>query len=67
MTAVLNDNRLARALELLENHFDPEIEQTFPSLEERILAQALENVELAERRLREIQELVGELALATSN
>lgn len=67
MTAVLNDNRLARALELLENHFDPEIEQTFPSLEERILAQALENVELAERRLREIQELVGELALAASN
>jgi hypothetical protein len=67
MTAVLNDNRLTRALELLENHFDPEIEQTFPSLEERILAQALENVELAERRLREIQELVGELVLATGN
>ena len=51
----------------LKGRFDPEIEQTFPSLEERILAQALENVELAERRLREIQELVGELALATSN
>lgn len=67
MTAVLNDNRLTRALELLDNRFDPEIEQTFPSLEERILAQALENVEQAERRLREIQELVGELVLATSN
>ncbi|HEV8193277.1 MAG TPA: hypothetical protein VGP82_17575 [Ktedonobacterales bacterium] len=67
MTAVLNDNRLTRALELLDNRFDPEIEQTFPSLEERILAQALENVEQAERRLREIQELVGELVLATSD
>jgi hypothetical protein len=67
MTAVLNDNRLTRALELLDNRFDPEIEQTFPSLEERILAQALENVEQAERRLREIQELVGELVLATNN
>jgi hypothetical protein len=66
MTAVLNDNRLTRALELLDNRFDPEIEQTFPSLEERILAQALENVEQAERRLREIQELVGELVLATN-
>src|SRR5260370_29377538 len=29
------------------------------SIEERILAQALENVELAEQRLREIQKLVG--------
>jgi hypothetical protein len=67
MTAALNDDRLTRALELLGNRFDPEIEQTFPTLEERILAQALENVELAERRLREIQELVGELVLATSN
>ena len=67
MTAVLNDNRLTRALELLGNRFDPEIEQTFPTLEERILAQAVENVEQAERHLREIQELVGELVLATSN
>jgi hypothetical protein len=67
MTAVLNDNRLTRALELLGNRFDPEIEQTFPSLEERILAQAVENVEQAERQLREIQELVGELVLATGN
>ena len=46
------------------NHFDPDIEESFGTLEERILAQALENVERAERRLREIQELVGEDALA---
>lgn len=67
MTAVLNDDRLARALALLGQPFDPEIEETFPSLEERILAQALENVERAERHLREIQELVGDMALASSN
>ncbi len=66
MATALKDDRLARALELLDNHFDPEIEQFFPTLEERILAQALENVELAERRLREIQALVGEDALALS-
>ncbi|HEY7781169.1 MAG TPA: hypothetical protein VIC85_13235 [Ktedonobacterales bacterium] len=65
MTATaLKDDRLARALELLGNHFDPDIEESFGTLEERILAQALENVERAERRLREIQELVGEDALA---
>ena len=66
MTSVLEDERLARALELLGNRLDPEIESTFPTLEERILAQALENVELAERRLRQIQELVGDVALVTS-
>ena len=66
MTIVLKDDRLARALELLGNHFDPEIEESFATIEERILAQALENVELAERRLREIEELVGEDAPATS-
>ena len=66
MTSVLEDERLARALALLGNRFDPEIEQSFPEIEERILAQALENVELAERRLREIQELVGDMALASS-
>jgi hypothetical protein len=66
MATALKDDRLARALELLGNHFDPEIEETFPTLEERILAQALENVELAERRLREIEALVGEDALATA-
>jgi hypothetical protein len=66
MTSVSDDARLARALELLGNQLDPELEESFPTLEERILAQALENVELAERRLREIQELVGDVALATS-
>jgi len=66
MTSVL-DVRLVRALELLGNKLDPEIEETFPTLEERILAQALENVELAERKLREIQELVGDVAVASSN
>lgn len=64
MTSVLDD-RLTRALELL-GKIDPDIEDTFPSLEERILAQALENVERAERRLREIQDLVGDVALASS-
>jgi hypothetical protein len=53
-------------MELLGNRFDPGIEQIFPTIEERILAQALENVELAERRLREIQDLVGDKALAVS-
>ena len=66
MTSVSDDARLARALELLGNQLDPELEESFPTLEERILAQALENVELAERRLREIQELVGDVALAPS-
>lgn len=66
MTTLPKDDRLARALELLGNRFDPEIEQRFAILEERILAQALENVEQAERRLREIEELVGEDALAGS-
>lgn len=65
MTSVLDD-RLTRALELL-GKIDPDIEDTFPSLEERILAQALENVERAERRLREIQDLVGDVALASSH
>jgi hypothetical protein len=51
------DIKLNRALELI-GAIDPEIEESFSSLEERILAQALENVELAERRLREIQELM---------
>lgn len=57
------DKNLARALQLI-GEIDPEIEESWPTLEARILAQALENVELAERRLREIQELVGERALA---
>ena len=60
MAALLKDNRLERALDLLGHHFDPEIEAGYQTLEERILAQALENVEQAERRLREIEALVGE-------
>lgn len=55
------DTKLNRALELI-GEIDPEIEESYSSLEERILAQALENVELAERRLREIQELMGDLS-----
>ncbi|HEX9412185.1 MAG TPA: hypothetical protein VF916_01655 [Ktedonobacterales bacterium] len=66
MVTALKDDRLARALELLGNRFDPDIEESYATLEERILAQALENVEQAERRLREIEELVGEEALAAS-
>ena len=66
MTSVLNDDRIARALDLLDNRFDNDIEESFPTLEERILAQALENVERAEHRLRQIQQLVGDVALATS-
>lgn len=70
--AIVRDNardndRITRALELLGNHFDPEIEESFTSISERILAQALENVELAEQRLRQIQQLVGDVALAGSN
>jgi hypothetical protein len=59
------DNKVRRALELI-GPIDPEIEESWSSLEERILAQALENVERAEQRLREIQELVGEKVLAES-
>ncbi len=55
------ETRLNRALELI-GEIDPEIEESYASLEERILAQALENVELAERRLREIQKLMGDLS-----
>lgn len=57
------ETRLNRALELI-GAIDPEIEESYASLEERILAQALENVELAERRLREIQELMRDFSLA---
>ena len=56
-----SEAKLNRALELIGGSIDPEIAESFSSLEERILAQALENVELAERRLREIQKLVGDL------
>jgi hypothetical protein len=51
---------LSRALELLGGTIDPDIAETYTSLEARILAQALENVEIAEQRLRQIQKLVGE-------
>lgn len=57
------DQKLTRALELV-GPIDPEIAESWATLEERILAQALENVELAEQRLREIQNLVGERVLA---
>jgi hypothetical protein len=66
MATALKDDRLARALELVDHHFDPEIEAGYQTLEERILAQALENVERAERRLREIEALVGEDVMAGS-
>ena len=62
MSTVTLDKKLNRALELVGGSIDPEIEESYPSLEARILAQALENVELAERRLREIQKLVGEVS-----
>lgn len=55
------ETKLYRALQLIGS-IDPEIAESYSSLEERILAQALENVELAERRLREIQELMGDLS-----
>ncbi len=62
MSAATTENKLNRALELIGGAIDPEIAETYPSLEARILAQALENVELAERRLREIQKIVGEIS-----
>lgn len=67
LTTLLKDDRLARALELLGNRLDPDIEASYPTLEERILAQALENVELAEQRLRAIEALVGDDALAAAS
>lgn len=67
MAIAEDKDRITQALELLGNRFDPEIEESFTTISERILAQALENVELAERRLRQIQELVGDVALAGSN
>lgn len=61
MAALVLDANLERALELVGGKIDPEIEDSYECLEERILAQALENVEVAERHLREIERLVGEL------
>jgi len=60
-TVTPEETKLNRALELVGGAIDPEIAESYASLEARILAQALENVELAERRLREIQKLVGDL------
>lgn len=61
MSTATQENNLSRALELVGGSIDPEIAKSYPSLEARILAQALENVELAEQRLREIQKLVGDI------
>jgi hypothetical protein len=60
MSTATMENNLSRALELVGGSIDPEIAETYASLEARILAQALENVEIAEQRLREIQKLVGD-------
>ena len=61
MSTEMVERKLTRALELLGGSIDPEIAETYTSLEARILAQALENVEIAEQRLREIQKLVGDI------
>jgi hypothetical protein len=61
MSTATVENNLSRALELVGGSIDPEIAETYTSLEARILAQALENVEIAEQRLREIQKLVGDV------
>lgn len=60
MSIAIQEDKLSRALELV-GKIDPEIADSYLSIEARILAQALENVELAERRLREIQKLVGDI------
>jgi hypothetical protein len=62
MSSALAESNLSRALELVGGIIDPDIAESYPSLEARILAQALENVEIAERHLREIQKLVGEIS-----
>ncbi len=61
MASASTDMKLCRALELVGGNIDPEIAESYPSLEARILAQALENVEQAEHRLREIQRLMGDI------
>ncbi len=61
MSTATMENNLNRALELLGGSIDPDIAETYTSLEARILAQALENVEIAEQRLREIQKLMGDI------
>ena len=56
MSTATMENNLSRALELVGGSIDPEIAETYTSLEARILAQALENVEIAEQRLWDILE-----------
>ncbi|MEO8956254.1 MAG: hypothetical protein ACR2H5_04435 [Ktedonobacteraceae bacterium] len=58
MATATVETKLNRALELLGGTIDPDIAESYTSIEARILAQALENVEQAERRLREIQKLM---------
>ena len=60
MATATIETKLNRALELLGGTIDPDIAESYSSIEARILAQALENVEQAERRLREIQKLMGD-------
>ena len=60
MATATVETRLNRALELLGGTIDPDIAESYTSIEARILAQALENVEQAERRLREIQRLMDD-------
>jgi len=60
MATATVETKLNRALELLGGTIDPDIAESYTSIEARILAQALENVELAERRLREIQKLMDD-------
>jgi hypothetical protein len=67
MATLVLDANLARALELVGGKIDPEIEGAYDSLEEQVVAQAIENVEKAERRLREIERLVGERLVFSKN
>jgi hypothetical protein len=67
MATLVLDANLARALELIGGTIDPEIERSYDSLEEQVVAQAIENVEQAERRLREIERLVGERLVFSRN
>jgi hypothetical protein len=57
MAALVLDAKIERALQLVGG-ISPEVEALYDTLEKCILAQALENVEVAERRLREVQRLL---------
>ncbi len=50
-TTTPEETKINRALELLGGSIDPEIAESYSSLEARILAQALENVELLLNRI----------------